>query len=334
MVAVTERLAQTHDVVLAAPRAPSPQQWRDRGFAEIPITVMNARAAMRASFGRDLFVTQTNYVPLPSFARRSLLIVQFPTDTIGQFSSLRRVGARTALRRYRIATYSDFCRGHIEQRWGATNVQILPPPVQQYPYDPSAKDRSIVSVGRFISTGHAKRQDVLLEAWALLADRLPGWRLHLIGGGSSHDPYVARIMKRAADLQRVTVSLDMRPDDLATAYARADIVWHAAGFERPPDAPEQAEHFGIAPIEAMSAGAVPVVHDDGGPAEVVRSGTGIVWRSLEDLIEATAGLARDDDRRRAMQAEASVAARRFTRAGFDRRLEELVHPRRPERSGG
>ncbi len=48
--------------------------------------------------------------------------------------------------------------------------------------------------------------------------------------------------------------------ELADLYARASIFWHAAGLgEDAEDDPNRMEHFGISIVEAMSAGAVPVV---------------------------------------------------------------------------
>jgi glycosyltransferase involved in cell wall biosynthesis len=154
---------------------------------------------------------------------------------------------------------------------------------RQYPYEPTSKDRSVVSIGRFISGGHAKRQDVLLDAWTELAGQLPDWRLHLIDGGPARDSYVTELIERAAGLPRVTVSLDLVPADLAKALACA-----------------------------------------GGPGEIVQPGFGVVWRTVDQLIEETIALASDADRRRTMQAAASVAARRFSRDVFERRLDELV----------
>jgi len=43
------------------------------------------------------------------------------------------------------------------------------------------------------------------------------------------------------------------------------------------------EHFGITVVEAMSASCVPVVHNSGGPREIVTSGTGFRWQMFEQL---------------------------------------------------
>lgn len=43
------------------------------------------------------------------------------------------------------------------------------------------------------------------------------------------------------------------------------------------------EHFGITIAEAMSASCVPVVHDSGGPKEIVNEGTGFRWQSIDEI---------------------------------------------------
>ena len=43
------------------------------------------------------------------------------------------------------------------------------------------------------------------------------------------------------------------------------------------------EHFGITIVEAMSASCVPIVHDSGGPREIVDAETGFRWQKFEEI---------------------------------------------------
>ena len=43
------------------------------------------------------------------------------------------------------------------------------------------------------------------------------------------------------------------------------------------------EHFGITVVEAMSAGCVPIVHDSGGPREIVTEQAGFRWKSIQEI---------------------------------------------------
>jgi glycosyltransferase involved in cell wall biosynthesis len=62
--------------------------------------------------------------------------------------------------------------------------------------------RRFVVVGRLIPS---KRVDVVVDAWALVAERLPGWRLEVVGSGQGgRDDVEADLRRRAAALPRVT----------------------------------------------------------------------------------------------------------------------------------
>lgn len=80
------------------------------------------------------------------------------------------------------------------------------------------------------------------------------------------------------------------------------------------------EHFGITVVEAMSAGCIPIVHNSGGPKEIVGD-TGFVWSSAEDipslLKAAVSSFA-------TLSGRASERARTFSREKFDVSLSEAL----------
>jgi glycosyltransferase involved in cell wall biosynthesis len=75
------------------------------------------------------------------------------------------------------------------------------------------------------------------------------------------------------------------------------------------------EHFGIAVVEAMSAGCVPIVHDSGGPREVVVDQTGFRWRSEDDIPRMIDAAVKNSP-----SVIAKLRARRFNRATFEEQL--------------
>ena len=273
IVAVAQLLQQSFAVALSGPRERDLGRWRGLGFPEMSVAVRSARQFTRETIRASLAVTMTNHVPLPSFAHRSFLIVQFPTDQIADFPAWKRVAGRWSLRRYSLLTYSQFNASFIEQRWGTADVVVLPPPVRQFPYEEAAKTNSILSVGRFTTSGNHKRQDALLEAWARLRPTLPTWHLVLAGAGSEDAPHVKQLRVRADEIGGVTIHVDATADLIAGLYQTASIYWHAAGYERPDDRPEKAEHFGMSTVEAMSAGAV---YDRFGPVATYIGGAAIM----------------------------------------------------------
>ncbi|MEA2167377.1 MAG: hypothetical protein QOF76_677 [Solirubrobacteraceae bacterium] len=223
-------------------------------------------------------------------------------------------GAPPQLRSYaHVVANSAFTQDWIARRWGRAAPVVHPavPPVDVE--DGTARTPSIVVVGRFFSGGHSKRQVELVHAFRrLCADGLAGWRLVLVGGVDRFggDEYLERVQRAAAGLP-VDVVVDASRADLERRLREASIVWQASGWgEVPDERPERFEHFGIALVEAMSAGAVPVALGIGGAREIVRDGVdGLLWTERPD--EPTRALAADPARLRELSRAARARARAY-----------------------
>jgi glycosyltransferase involved in cell wall biosynthesis len=151
---------------------------------------------------------------------------------------------------------------------------------------PLTKDPAILSVGRFTGGSRSKGQLELVEAFRRLAAPVrAGWTLHLAGYVA--DVAYLRAVGTAAEGLPVVLHPDVDRVQLEQLYGRASICWHACGLGADAERqPERLEHFGISVVEAMSAGAVPLVLDAGGPAEVV-AGVAPTWSDLDDLVAQT-----------------------------------------------
>jgi glycosyltransferase involved in cell wall biosynthesis len=99
--------------------------------------------------------------------------------------------------------------------------------------------------------------------------------------------------------------------------------WHGAGYARPSDHPEDAEHFGISIVEAMSRGAVPLVYADGGPLEYVDAQNGATWSTPAELADISTGLMTNPDALVARAGAAARDARRFDVEVFRREVRRL-----------
>jgi O-antigen biosynthesis protein len=138
---------------------------------------------------------------------------------------------------------------------------------------PWSERRTILTVGRFFSGGHNKRQDVVIEAFRRIVEAgTTGVDLAL--AGSIHPSPEGR--RRFHELQALAKGLDcafypnIARGDLAALYERSAVLVHATGFGvEAEEFPERLEHWGITPIEAASFGCIPVVYGRGGPREVV-----------------------------------------------------------------
>jgi glycosyltransferase involved in cell wall biosynthesis len=132
----------------------------------------------------------------------------------------------------------------------------------------------------------------VMEAFAEIAEELPDWELHVVGAafGSVQEDYIKQVFDFAEQHSQIKVHADVNYTKLKTFYKRSKILISAKGILAEPDYPEEAEHFGIMPVEAISAGCVPLVYDLGGHRETVPDN----WRwktrdQLKDLILKVAG---------------------------------------------
>jgi glycosyltransferase involved in cell wall biosynthesis len=240
---------------------------------------------------------------------------------------LHRDDRRSFLASYdAISANSSYTAEWVRNWWGLSS-EVITPPVRLR--NPGAKHQLILSVGRFFGehSGHSKRQLEMVEAFRRLCERgTKDWRLVLIGGGSPADREYAMSVRTAAAGLPVELRFSAPGEVLDEHFAQASIYWHAAGLgadlQRHPD---RAEHFGIAPVEAMSAGAVPVVFDAAGPGAVVRHEVdGLKYRTIDELVVSTERLIADDGLRARLSANARERSHEFDQQHFEDHVRTLV----------
>ena len=196
---------------------------------------------------------------------------------------------------------SDFTKKSLTSHYSKLNldhpkIEILHPPVtvNKDKVDYSLKKNSIVHVGRFISDGHNKRQDVLIEAFIELYNQhrkhIPDLELNLIGASyaeSRHQKYLSSLVK-SAEGYPIYFHIDASPELLVSIYEKSKIYWHATGFEKSPHLqPHKMEHFGISVVEALSFGCIPIVYNEGGPSEIVQKDEKFLFDSVDNLVKKT-----------------------------------------------
>ena len=175
---------------------------------------------------------------------------------------------------------------------------------------------------------HCKQQLKLVHAFKKMIERgLKDWKLVLIGGCDKENRDYALSVRQEASGFPIDVLLNCDIGTLNSYLEKASIYWHATGFgEDLQSHPERAEHFGIAPVEAMSAGAIPVVYSLGGPAEIVQGGeNGFVFSSENELIERTFAITKFSDEVLAnFRSTANTSSHRFSEEKFDLDLKSHV----------
>jgi len=228
-----------------------------------------------------------------------------------------------------IAANSSFTAQWVERLWNVTAETLYPPVDISVPL--TSHRPVVMSLGRFFdrSFGHCKKQDVLLDAWEALEhrDSLPDWSVRMIGGadGASRD-YVLGLRRRALEL-RAEIAVNAPRELVRTTLGEASMLWHAAGFgEDPSSHPDRFEHFGIAVVEAMAAGIVPIVFGAAGPAEIVRHGVdGYHWNTVDELIEVTERIAADQAEWKQLSESARLRAQQYSDVAFGERLLTLLN---------
>lgn len=170
-------------------------------------------------------------------------------------------------------------------------------------------DFVVLHVGRF---HRQKAHDVLLRAFRIARTEEPRLRLLLAGDGPTLGE--SRVLAEELHLQDAVVFLGA-VDDVVPTLAAAD----AFAF------PSRWEAFGIALLEAMTAGLPAVVTETGGIPEVATTETAIFVppEREEPLAQGMLELARDRERRTRMGKAALERARDFDVARVLPRLEEV-----------
>ena len=205
----------------------------------------------------------------------------------------------------RFATYqvkianSHFTREYARRWWGL-DCQVVYPPAGG-DFERTDKADAILSVGRFATLGHSKKQLEMMAAFRRLeCVRLSGWEYLSVGSLGTRMRMPSISEKSGAQppaAARVLANVDRM--QLKRFFERSKIFWHAAGYgEDETLRPQFSEHFGIVTVEAMSAGCVPVVINKGGQSEIVDHGvSGFLWNTLEEMMDYTAQLKEDNELR-------------------------------------
>lgn len=305
-----------------------------------------AEAAAIRAWQPDVFINCDYRSSLPGCGRINILYCHFPHAVgVGGGSPLRQTylrvleGVKRALvdrsRHGFLGTYdriwanSRFTARHVEGMW-ARRAELVYPPCEMLV--PLEKTRLIIAVGRF-QAGRGKdvphkSQEFLIEAFRHMTDlHADGWRLLLIGGASEGDEaFLASLRAQAAGLP-VDFKANASRAEIADALGTASIFWHAQGVDGDAVAhPRSQEHFGISTVEAMSAGALPLVYGAAGPAEIVGAITALrPWQDIDQLRESTRRMvALTREERATLTALCVARAQAFDRAHFAERIRALL----------
>ncbi len=230
-------------------------------------------------------------------------------------------------------TKGIFCNSyftkHFIDRGLNVKSKVLYPPVGIHKIN-IKKENIILHVGRFNiddNGSNYKKQDIMIRLFKEMVDKgLKNWRLVLVVGVRTGDKDKSRKLKEVIAGYPIEIIENPSNKTLWENYSKAKIYWHATGFgEDIRKHPERAEHFGISTVEAMGAGAVPVVINAGGQKEIVENGkNGYLWDTLEDFVKKTNSLINDEKLLREMSENAIKRSEIFNDDRFCKDLQNII----------
>jgi GT2 family glycosyltransferase/glycosyltransferase involved in cell wall biosynthesis len=243
---------------------------------------------------------------------------------------------RSFLDRYQtILVDSEYTRAHVYANLSAYRlpsrpIAVVAPPVRQVAGDAAAKKPIILSVGRFLLGGHSKRHDALIAVFKSIASRFQQRvELHIAGSWTPVLEHMGSWAELMASAEGFPIHFHFNPSAklLDELYRDAAVYWQGTGLGADLVAePEEAGHFGISLVEAMSAQAVPFSLNAGAPREIVSHGeNGFLYGTTEELAERTLQFfTAGTDRRQRLGAAAGARAADFSREKFTNRINDLV----------
>jgi glycosyltransferase involved in cell wall biosynthesis len=164
-------------------------------------------------------------------------------------------------------------RNECIRRWSRNDCIVLYPPIKMDEISFSSFKEDVCIVLSRISP--EKRIELAIEVFRskILQDK----QLTIIGYVSRENRhYYQRLLQLSKERDNVKILPNLRRKEVLTLLSKAKVLFH----------PMPNEHFGIAVVEAMASGCLPVVHASGGPLEVVENGLyGLVYREAYELPE-------------------------------------------------
>jgi glycosyltransferase involved in cell wall biosynthesis len=227
---------------------------------------------------------------------------------------------------------SQFTKKFIDKKFGVQSAVIYPPcfSSEETPKQNGQKNNTILTVGRYneLSDGSSfKKHEFLINAFKEMVDAgCTDWELVIVTSYlPEHAEKVEEIAKTAKGYP-IRILKNIAFEELAKLNQQCKIYWHAAGYGIDiAKHPELVEHFGITTVEAMHEGAVPIVVNKGGQAEIITDGeNGYLWETKKDLIDKTKRVMKDTALQRTLAEAAMQRANDFTNEKFCESIHNLL----------
>jgi len=264
-----------------------------------------------------IFFLSDGSVPT-SCATHNILHFQVPFQKVS-FPFWKRIKIK------KIVCNSKFTKSAIDERVGKY-ADVIYPPVDIEKFHIGKKEKTILSVGRFSSFFQTKKQEVLIDIFfdGVQKGILKNWKLMMVGGLLPSDQQYFDMLKLKAKNYPITFLPNSSFQELEKEYSKASLYWHGTGFGETD--PQLMEHFGIATVEAMASGCIPIVYNAGGQKEIIDQGKcGYLWNTKEECLEYTNKVIHSQKLQKQLQKEAKEKATLFSTQCFYQQFDELLN---------
>lgn len=141
-----------------------------------------------------------------------------------------------------------------------------------------------------------------------------------------HEGYTRQVGRAAARVGGVHVLVNIDAEQLVRLQSRTSIVWSLTGGTGVNDNPADAEHFGIAVVEAMGTGNIPILTDRGGLHELVGGNKSHLCSTIQELAKKTSRVLHLPHTEQAkLRTWARKLSDKYGDEEFDARVQDLIY---------
>jgi len=194
---------------------------------------------------------------------------------------------------------------------------------------------NIVVLGRFFQGRQSKGHDVAVTILANIMRKTKNKNIHLYLCGYIHATEKAAAyvesLKANVTLAGLPITFVTNADasKVTSILQEATILWHLTGvlyLSKPREDPASFEHFGIAIVEAMYMGMIPMVTNIGGPLDIVKHKVnGFLCSTLEDYVNYVLEVqSMTDSQINKMREKSYYSASKYTTLHFKNKLQSII----------
>ncbi len=313
---INQRFSLFHNIIM---------EWLPNIFK--PANSLLNKLRILINFDMFFYITDGSY--FFSTAKKNFVFCMVPKKELYKMTVLNRIKTLN----YNFIANSRFTQSWLK-KWGIKS-SVIYPYINQDIIDLKVgelkKDKIILSVGRFYSHLHSKKQSEIINLFKQLRQNntlFKEFKLILAGGLKNEDKtYFEKLRSQIKNDSNIILKTNISYEKLIDLYKKSLFYLHLTGFKVDENKnPEFVEHLGIAPLEAMSSGCITFAYNAGGPKEIIKDGfTGFLFNNKSELFGKMDAILKNTDRQEKMKIEAKkFVVKNFSYGVFKQRVKQII----------